>query len=87
MCCIIYAWYSQLSYLTFSIKDIYSMKSKSASSFIVSLGKALEEVSSSFGDRQIFLLFLLAYLSSYHEKAINALFELAQELPAICLPR
>ena len=30
--------------------------------------------------------YLVAYLSSYHEKAINALYELAQELPAICLP-
>ena len=29
---------------------------------------------------------LVAYLSSYHEKAIKALYELAQELPAICLP-
>ena len=29
---------------------------------------------------------LVAYLSSYHEKAINALYELACELPAICLP-
>ena len=29
---------------------------------------------------------LVAYLSSYHEKAINALYELAKEnLPAICL--
>ena len=31
-------------------------------------------------------LYLVAYLSSYHEKAINALYELAEELPAICLP-
>ena len=30
--------------------------------------------------------YLVAYLSSYHEKAINALYELALELPAICLP-
>ena len=29
---------------------------------------------------------LVAYLSSYHEKVINALYELAWELPAICLP-
>ena len=27
----------------------------------------------------------VAYLSSYHEKAINALYELAYELAAICL--
>ena len=27
-----------------------------------------------------------AYLSFYHEKAINALCELAEELPVICLP-
>ena len=33
-----------------------------------------------------FFLFLVEYLSSYHEKAINALYELAYELPAICLP-
>ena len=31
-------------------------------------------------------LYLFAYLSSYHEKAINALYELAYELPTICLP-
>ena len=31
-------------------------------------------------------LYLVAYLSFYHEKAINVLFELAEELPAICLP-
>ena len=31
-------------------------------------------------------LYLVAYLSSYHVKAINALYELAEELPAICLP-
>ena len=31
-------------------------------------------------------LYLVAYLSSYHEKAINALYELAEELPAICPP-
>ena len=29
-------------------------------------------------------LYLVAYLSSYHEKAVNALYELAEELPAIC---
>ena len=29
---------------------------------------------------------LVAYLSSYHEEAIKALYELAYELPAICLP-
>ena len=29
-------------------------------------------------------LYLVAYLSSYHVKAINALYELAEELPAIC---
>ena len=34
----------------------------------------------------IIYLFYFCYLSSYHEKAINALYELAQELPAICLP-
>ena len=28
-------------------------------------------------------LYLVAYLSSYHEKAINALYELAEELQAI----
>ena len=33
-----------------------------------------------------FFFFLVAYLSSNHEKAINALYELALELPAICLP-
>ena len=27
-----------------------------------------------------------AYLSSYHEEAIKALYELAEELPAFCLP-
>ena len=31
-------------------------------------------------------ILLVAYLSFYHEKTINALYELAQELPAICLP-
>ena len=31
-------------------------------------------------------LYLVAYLSSYHEKAINGLFELTLELPIICLP-
>ena len=30
--------------------------------------------------------YLVAYLSSYHERAINALYELAEELPGICLP-
>ena len=30
---------------------------------------------------------LVAYLSSYHEKAIKALYELAYELPVICPPR
>ena len=34
----------------------------------------------------IVFFFLAAYLSSYHDKAINALYELAKELPAICLP-
>ena len=29
-------------------------------------------------------LYLVAYLSSYHVKAINALYKLAEELPAIC---
>ena len=33
-----------------------------------------------------FFCIFVAYLSSHHEKAINALYELAQELPAICLP-
>ena len=33
-----------------------------------------------------FFLYLVAYLSSYHEKALNALYELAEELPATCLP-
>ena len=32
-------------------------------------------------------LYFAAYLFSYHEKAINALYELAYELPAICLPQ
>ena len=31
-------------------------------------------------------LYLVAYLSSYHEKAINLLYELAHELLAICPP-
>ena len=31
-------------------------------------------------------LYLVAHLSSYHEKAINPPHELAEELPAICLP-
>ena len=31
-------------------------------------------------------MYSVAYLSSYHEKAINTLYELAKELPAICLP-
>ena len=36
---------------------------------------------------QLFIYFIfVAHLSSYHEKAINALYELAYELPAICLP-
>ena len=34
----------------------------------------------------IIIIFLVTHLSSYHEKAINALYELAKELPAICLP-
>ena len=29
-------------------------------------------------------LYLVAYLSSYREKAIKALYEFAEELPAIC---
>ena len=33
----------------------------------------------------VFFLHVVAYLSSYHEKAINALHELAKELPANCL--
>ena len=36
--------------------------------------------------RCLIFIYLIAYLSSYHEKAINALYELAKELPAICLP-
>ena len=32
------------------------------------------------------IFYLVAYLSSYHKKAINALYQLALELPAICLP-
>ena len=32
------------------------------------------------------ILHFVADLSSYHETAINALYELASELPAICLP-
>ena len=31
-------------------------------------------------------LYLVANSSSYHEKAINALYELAEKLPVICLP-
>ena len=34
----------------------------------------------------VIFLYFVAYLSSYHEKAINALYELAEVLPAICLP-
>ena len=34
----------------------------------------------------VLFIYLVAYLPSYHEKAINALYELAEELPAICLP-
>ena len=34
----------------------------------------------------IIIFYLLAYLSSYHEKAIKALYELAQELPTISRP-
>ena len=30
--------------------------------------------------------YLVAYLSSYHEKAVNTLCELAYKLPSICLP-
>ena len=33
----------------------------------------------------LLLLLLLGYLFSCHEKAIIALYELAEELPAICL--
>ena len=32
------------------------------------------------------ILYLVAYLPSYYEKAINALYKLAWELPAVCLP-
>ena len=39
-----------------------------------------------FGVIVLYFLYLVAYLSSYHEKAINALYELAYELPAIYLP-
>ena len=30
--------------------------------------------------------YLVAYLSSYHEKAVNTLCELAFKLPSVCLP-
>ena len=36
--------------------------------------------------RPYIFLHVVVYLSSYHEKAINAIYKLAKKLPAICLP-
>ena len=35
---------------------------------------------------KVVFLYFVAYLSPYHEKAISAVYALAYELPAICLP-
>ena len=35
---------------------------------------------------RMIIFYIVAYLSSYHEKTINALYKLAYELPTICLP-
>ena len=55
---------------------------KGADIYYSDIKNALVQILIFFG----LLFFVLAYLSSYDKKAINALYELAKQLPSICLP-